>query len=154
MKHTRKEYGNITLQCAANTKKGRRCKITTTAWDYVNNPDFAHNRSSGRVFPDPDWWVFGIHTPVCPHCDFASKGRSPRVSPVSPLVLSKEASNFTGKGLTCISCFCQWDPRLNPLALSDQSHSLEKKIRAVVWWNIATRSSMSNGFLRVRTHYS
>jgi hypothetical protein len=154
MKHTHKEYGNITLQCAANTKKGSRCKITITAWNYINDPDFTRNRTSGRCFPDPDWWVCGIHAPVCPHCAFVSKRRFPCTFSVSHLVLSKEAGNFTGRGLTCMSCFCQWDPRLNPIEHGDQLCSSEKRIRTVGWWNVVSRSSLSNRILRVRTDYN
>jgi hypothetical protein len=107
--HHLHEY-QITLQCAATTKKGRRCKNTTTSWDYVNDPAFADDRPADKPFTDPDWWVCQKHAPECPHCDFHTSGSISGSFRLKLCVRHDEVGEPIGRGLHCWMCLCTFDP--------------------------------------------
>jgi hypothetical protein len=80
----------VTLQCCGTTKRGKQCRFTTVVWDRPGDRD--------RYF-----WVCARHAPECPHCSFATKG----------LLGVRLQTQLAGRGLTCPSCFCEFDPRLD-----------------------------------------
>jgi hypothetical protein len=127
MAEQRAKYA-LTLQCEAITKRGRRCKHTTTAWDYINDPAFAEGRPSDKPFTDSDWWTCTRHTPRCPHCRFASKEHVvivlQRTLLWEPDVLedpNDEVDRWpVGRVQRCQLCDCTWDPRMNLLSSGER----------------------------------
>ena len=70
---------SIALQCSATTKGGRQCRVIT------NDQAWAKPRLTDQPFTDPEWWICRRHAPLCPHCDFATKGLlSPICCALSP----------------------------------------------------------------------
>jgi hypothetical protein len=104
----------IPLQCAAITTRGHRCKNKGWGHDYINDPFY-----SDKPFADPHWWLCNRHIPVCPHCDFASEGKLPGAFRLELCLLYDEVGDATSKGLSCLSCFCTFDPRLDLVESGD-----------------------------------
>ena len=105
---------SITLQCSATTEGGRQCRVIT------NDQAWAKHRLTDQPFTDPEWWICRRHAPLCPHCDFATKGLLSPMLHLKPGLLQDGKGNATGRGLTCEHCCCIWDPRLELLEDNEQ----------------------------------